>query len=268
MRRIRRDADDRIDHFPGRQVAHKTHPPGGAEGAAQRASDLRAQADDKLLFPGPVHQRNRHRLERFRSVALEEILGESIPRGDDLVSQDQPRQDDFSPNLRQQLIRYFRKALGKRVAPQHRRLQPPRQTHRNAQRRKLSMQFRRGGVFEKDRHGAEADCTAIPIPKPAFLSRSGGRAQVRTRERGEGRHRGPMRRPEAPQEASRPDRPGGRLRRLIPGLTRGAPERNSQAIRAPRLLIPARFVIAIGAACEVSELFLTSGEDKSSIKIK
>jgi len=97
------------------------------------------------LNPEIIVQANTTRcLERFRPIALEKILGESIPRRNRLVSLDQPRQAHLSPHARQQLIRYLRKALGKLVAPHHRRLQPSGQTQGNAERRQSSMKLGSG----------------------------------------------------------------------------------------------------------------------------
>ena len=55
----------------GAQVALETGLSRGAEHAAHRAADLRADADDVLLIAGPVEQRNADGLERLWPIALE-----------------------------------------------------------------------------------------------------------------------------------------------------------------------------------------------------
>ena len=72
------DLDDLIDNFPGLQVAAKAQPRRGAERAAQRAADLRADADDVFAILRPVQQRDADRFKRLGSGAAEEVFREAV----------------------------------------------------------------------------------------------------------------------------------------------------------------------------------------------
>ncbi len=79
------DLDHLVHHFPRGEVSPEAHPAGGAECAAQRATDLRADAHDVLPVVGPVHDRDTHGLEQVTVLATEQVLGETVRRRNGLL---------------------------------------------------------------------------------------------------------------------------------------------------------------------------------------
>jgi hypothetical protein len=80
---------DLIHDFPRGEVAAKTHSARGAEHTTHRAADLGTDAGHILEVVRPVQQWNADRLKPSRSLALKQILGESVLRRDDFLYQRQ-----------------------------------------------------------------------------------------------------------------------------------------------------------------------------------
>ena len=161
MRAIGLNFHDLIDDLPSRQIAAKADSAGCAKLAAHRATHLRTDANHALGIILPMQKRNANRLERFRAVAVKQILGEAVARRNDFFEQASNGESRFLGEPAPALGGQARPRLGILAAPHRRRLNPTRRRRFQAEMLEIRVQLLGSEVFEKQGHGTE-------VRSPAF----------------------------------------------------------------------------------------------------